>query len=351
LPQSPRPAALTEADWFELADQLATHDEKPTTPGLAKLAQERHGVTASYSTIQKALVAWRRLGGAERPRELSPQFMQMLVTGFTPIYQQLVAEAGQAFEPRLAAAEEQVTAAAARVDVLRAELEALSAERDHLRATLETTRKREAQLGAEAARAAGQAAELTKQLQQTVEHARAQALESEHVQARAAAERRQEREALLAEQRRALESAQAAHTTAIETLGARHAGELRAAGEERTTLQAHLRETSQAKAQLEARLQSQQGALQEWQARTAQSESRADALMVDLQASGVRLERAEQALREANALSSDRAANYEAQIGELNGRLDAMKIGQRAIEQQFNTLFEKLQRRMIKTTE
>lgn len=57
----------------------------------------------------------------------------------------------------------------------------------------------------------------------------------------------------------------------------------------------------------------------------------------------VRLERAEQALREANALSSERAANYEAQIGELNGRLDAMKTGQQAIEQQFSKLFEKLQ--------
>jgi hypothetical protein len=146
-----RPAALTEADWFELADQLATQEEKPTTPGLAKLAQERHGVTASYSTIQKALVAWRRLGGAERPRELSPQFMQMLVTGFTPMYQQLLAEARQAFEPRLAAAEAQVTAAAARVEVLRAELQALSAERDHLRGSLEASRAREAQLGADAA--------------------------------------------------------------------------------------------------------------------------------------------------------------------------------------------------------
>jgi hypothetical protein len=192
-----RPAALIEADWFALADQLATHDEKPTTPGLAKLAQERHGVTASYSTIQKALVAWRRLGGAERPRELSPQFMQMLVTGFTPMYQQLLAEARQAFEPRLAAAEEEVTAAAARAEVLRAELEAQSAERDHLRRTLEASRAREVQLGAEAARGAGQAAELKKQLQQAGDHARAQALELEHAQARAAAERRQEREALL----------------------------------------------------------------------------------------------------------------------------------------------------------
>jgi chromosome segregation ATPase len=342
-----RPAALTEAHWFELADQLATHDEKPTTPGLAKLAQERHGVTASYSTIQKALVAWRRLGGAERPRELSPQFMHMLVTGFTPIYQQLVAEAGQSFEPRLAAAEEQVTAAAARVEVLRAELDALTAERNHLRGALEASRAREAQLGAEAARAAGQAAELTKQLQQAVDHARAQATELEHAQARTAAERRQEREALLAEQRRALEAAQAAHTLAIEALGTRHATELRAVGDERTTLQAHLRETLQAKTQLEARLQSQQGALHEWQARTEHSESRADGLAADLQASAVRLERAEQALREANALSGERATAYQAQIGELNGRLDAMKVGQQAIEQQFATLFEKLQRQMI----
>jgi len=66
------------------------------------------------------------------------------------------------------------------------------------------------------------------------------------------------------------------------------------------------------------------------------------ALVADLQASAVRLERAEQALRETNALSAERAANYEAQIGELNGRLDAMKIGQQAIELQFATLFEKL---------
>jgi hypothetical protein len=51
----------------------------------------------------------------------------------------------------------------------------------------------------------------------------------------------------------------------------------------------------------------------------AQSESRADALATDRQASAVKLERAEQALREANALSADRAANYEAQIGELKG--------------------------------
>jgi len=137
-----RMAALSEADWFELADQLAAQEEKPTTPGLAKLAEERHGVKASYSTIQKALVAWRRLGGAERPRELSPQFMQMLVTGFTPIYQQLLVEARAAFEPRLAAAEEQVAAAAARVEVVRAELEALAAERDHLRMTLDASRVR-----------------------------------------------------------------------------------------------------------------------------------------------------------------------------------------------------------------
>ena len=71
---------------------------------------------------------------------------------------------------------------------------------------------------------------------------------------------------------------------------------------------AHLRP----KTQLEARLQSQQGALQGWQARAAQRESRADALAADLQASVVKLERAEQALREANVLSAERAASYEA---------------------------------------
>ena len=67
-------------------------------------------------------------------------------------------------------------------------------------------------------------------------------------------------------------------------------------------------------------------------------------MVADLQTSAVKLERAEQALREANALSADRAASYEAQIGELKGRLDALKIGQQAIEQQFAKLFERLQR-------
>jgi hypothetical protein len=34
---------------------------------------------------------------------------------------------------------------------------------------------------------------------------------------------------------------------------------------------------------------------------------------------------ADQALREANALSADRAASYDGQIGELKGRLEALK--------------------------
>jgi hypothetical protein len=53
--------------------------------------------------------------------------MQLLLKSFTPMYQQLVAKAREAFEPRLVAAEEQVAASAARVEVLRAELEALTA--------------------------------------------------------------------------------------------------------------------------------------------------------------------------------------------------------------------------------
>src|SRR5689334_3979204 len=132
----PRIAAIGEGQWFELADALAVRGETPTVKALHAVAKERFGIAASFTTIQRILESWRRLGGTARPAELSPQALEIVLKSFTPLYQQLLAQARGEFEPLLVSAEEQANDAGVRAQSLAAELTQLSDERQHLREQL-----------------------------------------------------------------------------------------------------------------------------------------------------------------------------------------------------------------------
>jgi Plasmid replication region DNA-binding N-term len=99
-----RPRALSNAQVFELADSLLTAGIEPTVARLAEKAREQFEVSPSFSTLKGSLQDWRRLGGAGRPKGISPQFLQTVLDAFGPLYDQLSEQIRAEHEPQLTTA-------------------------------------------------------------------------------------------------------------------------------------------------------------------------------------------------------------------------------------------------------
>jgi chromosome segregation ATPase len=83
----------------------------PTVARLAQQARERFEVSPSFSTLKESLEDWRRLGGANRPKGISPQFLQTVLDAFGPLYEQLSEQIRAEHEPQLATARQASDAA------------------------------------------------------------------------------------------------------------------------------------------------------------------------------------------------------------------------------------------------
>jgi septal ring factor EnvC (AmiA/AmiB activator) len=142
-----RPRALTNAQVFELADSLLAEGIEATVVRLSERAKERYQVTPSYSTLKDSLAEWRRFGGAHRPKEISPQFLEIVLQAFKPLYKQLVEQVRAEHEPQLTAARE--TADAASDALLKSESERRRQEEEivYLRNLVEKSAENERECG------------------------------------------------------------------------------------------------------------------------------------------------------------------------------------------------------------
>jgi chromosome segregation ATPase len=159
-----RPRALSNAQVFELADSLLADGIEATVVRLSERAKERFQVTPSYSTLKDSLEEWRRLGGALRSKGVSPQFLEIVLQAFKPLYKQLVDQVRAEHEPQLAAARQ--TADAASDALMKSETERRRQEEEilYLRSLVEKSAQNEREYGkqlAEVARARADAERAT----------------------------------------------------------------------------------------------------------------------------------------------------------------------------------------------
>lgn len=338
----PRLMGLSESQWFELADELAAGGGTPSVKALHALAKERFGVSASFTTIQRVLESWRRLGGPQRATELRPEALEIILKAFTPLYRQLRDQARNELEPRVIEAESQAQAASLRANQLEAELAQLRDERQHLRNQLSLLADREREQTAALASARTKADELQALHKATViRHSQ----ELAEIQARIDQQEERharEREQLIEQHRVAVAEVAESLKAEIATLQMRSRSEI----EQRDSELADLRESLQRAQASQAALAAQKQALEEQLSITLSRETelvrRVERLSDELKSAQARLQRAEQAARDARAANVQMEAAYQERINALNEHLDGLSKGQALIQQQFVQLVEQM---------
>jgi hypothetical protein len=128
----PRVLSISEENWFAMADELAASGKEPTFRGLTALAKSRFGVSASFSTIQTLLDSWRRMGGGKRPTSGSASFAALIQKTAEPLYEQMLRDAADKFEPILIETEARASESDARAESAAAQLAATEKDRETL---------------------------------------------------------------------------------------------------------------------------------------------------------------------------------------------------------------------------
>jgi chromosome segregation ATPase len=343
----PRTALIGEGQWFELADALAAAGEGPTVKGLHAAAKERFGTAASFTTIQRILESWRRMGGAERAQDLPPLALDLVLKAFTPLYQQLRAESRNELEPRVLAAEQAAEEARLHAQALEAELPQLENERLHLRAQLQVSGERERELTGALASALTQVAELksvleiaTQTHQQQLAAAQAQLREQE---ARQLAERAHAHE----RHQRALSDLREREQVEREALEQRHRVALDRVHEEIVPLREALQVAQAARSAFGAQREELEKHLRAKVSELTALQERNDVLARDLQLAQSKAQRFEQAAATARGANAQMAAAYQQRIDELQGALDTLAHGQAAMQAQFEQLLDRISKRRL----
>lgn len=334
--------ALAESRWFELADELASAGETPTVKLLHALAKERFGVAASFTTIQRVLESWRRLGGAQRATELGPETLEIILKAFTPLYRQLRDQARGELEPRVMEAESQAEAADQRAKQLEAELAQLRDERQHLRSQLEGLAERERVQTAALASARTKADELqalhdvttTRHAQQLTElQARINQQEERHAR---------EREQLIEQHRAAVAEVTERFEAEIATLQMQSRVEIERRDSEFAVLREALQQAHTSQAALAAQKQAVEEQLGNALCREAELMRRVEKLSQELKSAQARLQRAEQAARDARAANVQMESAYQERIDQLQRQLETLAQGQAAIQEHFGKLVRQI---------
>ena len=340
-----RNALIGEGQWFELADTLAAGGELPTVKTLHATAKERFGVAASYTTIQRILESWRRMGGAHRAPDLGPHALDLVLKAFTPLYQQLRAEARNELEPRVLEAEQQAEDASLRRQALEAELTQLSDERAHLREQLQAGGERERELTGTLATALSQVAEMKSLLEASVQ-THQQQLDAAQARLREQEARQvTEREHAQEQHRRAVAELRARCDAELQSLEIRHRTELDRVQREFMALREAMQQALEArsaadvqKVELETRLAA---------ALTAQAQlrERTDGLTLELQTAQAKAQRFEQLAASARLANTQMDATYQQRIKELQGALDTLAQGQSAMSEQLALFVSRISKR------
>lgn len=337
-----RVPAIGEGQWFELADALAAGGETPSVKALHALAKERFGVAASFTTIQRILESWRRLGGTYRPSEMTPQALDIVLKGFTPLYQQLLVQARSEFEPRVLEAETQAHEAMQRTQSLEAELNQLRDERLHLREQLRVAGEREREQTAGLASALTKAGELQSLLEANA-LAQQQQLEAFEARWRDQEERHaREREQVVEQQRAAVTDIRETYEAEAQGLTQRHRTELERVHREIVSLREALQDAQEARSTLSAQKQAVEDQLASALALQTDMRARLDKLGDELKSAHARGERFEQGLRDSRAANAQMEAAYQQRINQLQTQLDSLAQGQAAIQQHFGELVRQL---------
>jgi chromosome segregation ATPase len=338
----PRVTAIGEGQWFELADALAAQGEAPSIKALHAIAKERFGVAASFTTIQRILDSWRRLGGTSRPAELGPQALEIVLKAFTPLYQQLLAQARGEFEPLLVTAEAQAIEATARAQALSAELTQLSDERQHLREQLRIASEREREQAGALATASARVLELQSSLEGAASAQRQQLAAAEGRLGEQEARHAREREQLIDEQRAVMVAMRATHAAEAQGLAENHRAEIERQRSETAVLRDVLQDAQQARTTLAAQKQASEQQLAGSLTLQADLRARVEQLSDELQSAHARRQRGEQALRDARAANLQMEAAYQQRINQLQAQLEALVQGQASIQQHVATLVEEI---------
>jgi chromosome segregation ATPase len=333
---------LGEGKWFELADELAAAGEAPSVKLLHSVAKERFGVAASYTTIQRVLESWKRLGGRDRPQTMNPQFMEIVLRAFAPLYQQLLAQARGEFEPRVMEAERDAYQARRRTEQLEAELAQLLNERQHWREQLQAVTQRERAQAAALASAETKAGELQALIDSTVTAQQQQLAEIQGRINQQEARHAREREQLIEQQRAALAEIKESFEVEIAGLMKRSAVEIDRRDTELATLRESLQQAQQARSALGAQKQVLDKQLASATAVQGDLSRRMDTLLEELKNSQGRVQRAEQALRDARAANAQMEDAYQKRINQLQAQLDALVKGQASIQQHFEELVRQI---------
>jgi len=338
----PRVATIGEGQWFELADALAAKGESPSVKGLHAVAKERFGVAASFTTIQRILESWRRLGGTSRPTDLGPQALEIVLKAFTPLYQQLLTQARSEFEPRLVAAEVQASDATVRAQSLEAELNQLNDERQHLREQLRIAGEREREQTGALASALTKVAELQSSLEAAT-FAQQQQLAVSEVRSRDQEERHcREREQVAEQQRRALAAIRETYDADTQGLTKRHRTEVERLRDEIISLREALQDVQQSRSVLGAQRQASEQQLATALSLQTELRARLDQLTDELKSAHARRQRSEQALRDARAANTQMEAAYQQRINQLQAQLEALVQGQASIQQHVAALVDEI---------
>jgi len=338
----PRVAAIGEGQWFELADALAAKGEPPSVKGLHGMAKERFGVAASFTTIQRILESWRRLGGTSRPTDLGPQALDIVLKAFTPLYQQLLAQARGEIEPRIVAAEAQSNEATARAQSLEAELNQLNDERQHLREQFRIAGEREREQTATLASALTRVVELQASLETATSAQQHQRVALEDRLRDQEERHSREREQVVEQQRATMAEIRATSDAETQSLTQRHYTELERLRDEIGALREALQNAQQTRSTLAAQKQASEQQLAT--ALTLQTELRArlDQLADELSSAHARRQRSEQALRDARAANTQIEVAYQQRINQLQTQLETLVQGQASIQQHVAALVEEI---------
>lgn len=340
-----RSAALKESDWFELADDVASAGQTPSTKLLASVAQERYGITASFTTIQRALDSWRRLGGEDRPRELNPEFMQIVIKGFAPIYQELLALSRAQFEPRVEEFQARAEEARARLMTVRTEAEQLHNERTHLREELRSVLEREREHTAALASSLTKVDELQALIETLSTNHRQQLAELQWRMTQQEDRHAREREQLIEQQRTAVSQAIAGFDIERADLLTRARAEAERRNTEFTGLREMYQELQAACAAIGAQKDALEGQLATAGVAAFEQAERIEKLREELKSAQARGQRTEQALRDARAANTQMETAYQERINALQEHLESLSKGQAAIQQQFMQLVEQMAQR------
>lgn len=338
----PRAAVIGEGQWFELADALVASGQKLSVKALHAMARERFGVAASFTTIQRILESWHRFGGTYRPADLGPEALEIVLKAFTPLYQQLLAQARSEFEPRVAEAESQANEATRRAQSIEAELIQLGDERQHLREQLRVAGEREREHTAALASALTRVTELQSSLEFTAQ-AQLQQLEALETRLREQEDRHvREREQSVEKQRIALADVRESYEAEAHGLTQRHRTELERVHREIVSLREALQDAQEARLTLSAQKQAVEKQLSAALSLQTDLHTRFDKLADELKSAHARGQRSEQALRDSRATNTQMEAAYQKRINQLQAQLETLVQGQASIQQHVAALVEQM---------